>query len=116
MYLLVFQTPFTTQPAVAAHIPKSRPISGSQAAVAKRGRHGDRSHVGTSIPHKQQQPLDLCVVSGRIVSLLYIRGVSASLNNFILVQLYHTQYSQLFIYCHYRYHQRGNCRCIVNNS
>ena len=64
----VFQTPVNTQPAVAAHIPKSRPFSGSQAAVAKRGRHVDRSHEASSIPYKQQQPLDLCVVSGRIVS------------------------------------------------
>ena len=82
MYLLciyyVFQTPFTTQPAVAAHIPKSRPFSGSQAAVAKRGCRVDRSHESTSIPYKQQQPLDLCVVSGRIVSFtLYIKSCYA---------------------------------------
>ena len=66
------QVPFTTQPAVASHVPKSRPFSGSQAAVAKRGHHGDRSHEANSIPYKQQQPVDLCVVSGRIVSYLVL--------------------------------------------
>ena len=64
----VFQSPFTTQPAVAAHVLKSRSFSSSQAVIAKKGRHVDRSH--DTIPYKQQQPLDLCIVSGRIVSYL----------------------------------------------
>ena len=66
MCMRVFQSPFTTQPAVAAHVPKSRSFSSSQAAVAKKGSHVSRSH--DTIPYKQQQPLDLCIVSGRIVS------------------------------------------------
>ena len=77
-YICVIQVPFTTQPAVASHIPKSRPFSGSQAAIAKKGRHGDRSHETNSIPYKQQQPVDLCVVSGRIVSSLAIIRSSSS--------------------------------------